>query len=410
MSVKQSEPLTYQKYLEGIANSSSDVAVKPNPREAMYEIGKCSPIPETEKNSTYLPFITVIFDASGSTRYQMNSASGARRVCVAPVPVPDCTVPEETSAKPKSTTKHISLACVEALGIVFQKLGHALAPNCCYAGLKIVQFSTTAKVVYESQTPVSMELLFELVRDLPNKLEFPEFGSTNLLSGLQNVEFNNQHNLLITVTDGQCDNSQVVIDYMTQKINAAETEGRIIDMFVIGAGSIGMTNGIVIPIPQSSCELVSFTIRCSSKSHVTGANPYYASSECNRAYLLSLMEMATILGRRAYAGAYGDYTDLENTFHKFILGKLETMKKVYVSNNQGGWWPAKEHQIQIATTAFLQESETNFDKNGFKVTIGVRTRNTTIPYNDGTVNADTVLVTDEYGTRRLYAITTARLA
>ena len=223
------------------------------------------------------------------------------------------------------------------------------------------------------------------------------------------------------MTDGQCSDTNEVDEMMAKCISEIDNLGNKLDIFIVGAGSIGITDvqmvPVVVPVAATaavnadavannafegmrinlpSTRLAPYLTRVSQFSHTIGSNSTFSGAECNRTYLMRLALLHSIPVDLAYAGAYRDYRILIEQFMSFICGDLDNTKFVYVSDNKGGWWPAKEHQYKIASVAFANPAMTEYDRDGFKVTIGKRTE-------------DTLEVTDEFGTMRVYKITNGRM-
>lgn len=295
-------------------------------------------------------------------------------------------------------TKHISLAQAEGLSRIFSILSHTDSSD---LNLFLLSFSSSL------QEPVGINLphkinnakdFVDIAKNLNKILAKPSFRDTLLAPALeyaitQMKKLDPADTLLIIVTDGQTkdgkETARLLIDYSRYLQDSSKN----LDIFTVGAGSILKSQ---VDFVKVNFGFEEYSTRFSDFCHLTGEHANFSANQCNMGYLQSLSNFKTLFGRGAYEGAFLDYSALESKFINFISDKNDTSNALYIqANDQGKWWPAKDHQYSIAE-ASLSSSEQiiNYERNKVLVSIS--------KLEDPVLNKNIIKVTDQYNRSRFY--------
>ena len=320
--------------------------------------------------------VILLFDTSGSTAFSSDRGGrrggGSRRGSVV-------TPPQQAVDPQKPQTKHIALAQLEGLSLALKYLAQtstSAAPG--NARLYLVGFSGNAQrpIAEELSFPalISSSAQFEAIAHrLPQIMPRPEFGSTSLGKGLEEVlkaEIDPGPTLMIVVTDGQTsDASQTaeLVNQLSLKVAGSEVPGFRFDVITIGAGSIALDS---LDGGSRRQSVSTFSERAGRFSSAAASSN---SSQCNRAYLEGLTAFASALGKGKYSGAYQDYSDLNQALHFFFSGKDDGSHALFIqSDTPGLLWRAQSHQY-VFVDEFIRYgipgTPYTFDKLGYQATI-----------------------------------------
>jgi hypothetical protein len=248
-------------------------------------------------------FICVI-DESGSTNNLYGRCRGSR-------------FDNESNLTSELSTKVIYIAEEEALAHIFVNLANTYDMT----DIILILSSFSSKCVPEINIVLKSDKeLYDIANNI-NLILNKEFGGTNLTLALETTitDFT-KNTLFILASDGRPDNCITTLSVLDTIINKINDNNKRIDIFCIGAGSIQQsTNGSINYISRRGRN----NLNLSNDDLLSNIRNLH-SAECNQEFLQALTEKANTGG---YAGAFGDYTQLQNGFINF-LNNLKIWKVV----------------------------------------------------------------------------------
>jgi hypothetical protein len=346
--------------------------------------------------------VLVALDMSGSTRFSAWGGRGARGGRGGPAVTKSVESDSPESNLPEPKTPHIALAEVEALARVLSVAKQYLAAD---TRVNVVGFSDTLQPwLLPSDTPLGAVD----IANLPHLLPYPAFGGTLLAPAITSLarctdRCIDQHTstpgrtvLLVVVTDGVTTDPPAT----AEALNMLEKSCTALHCVVVGAGSIGTNPAAPRGTPADVSVLQS---RQSRGAAFAGSGSYGA--ECNIQYLESLAGFHTIGAAGCYAGAFGDYAEVETRTRAALLGQADTTERVWVESDTTGFhWQARPHQVEFVRQ-FLRSNV----QDGEAFSVSVASQDGRGPSFDATMvrRGGTLEVTDEFGHTRAYVVARA---